>query len=744
MKTSKFLGLLLVAFLILIEIVTMTSDKVKAASSMDALNEQNAGLSTAPDNLGLDQTLFTRGDFSEYLNSDGKAISNMANLMNSNGGFSGDLRAIRMTYNTNQAGAIWSNVAGGNYIDITKKQTLSMWLYFGPTTHKNTSESFGDGMAFVLQNSSQGTSAFSHKGTTLGVGETLGVWGVDNDLTVSDPQTIANTAISKSWALEFDTHTNSSGSPGFADGFDKGITGSHIAYGYPGDPNTYTRMGSKPIYGILGTLLSGGYYYQQKHSGTMPVTLHDGKWHHLTVSWDPVTFQATYSFNDKNPDGSKGKNPLNITTDPIDRTKFGVVPNNQLRWGFTATTGESYQANLIAFESIPSSVEGEADATITDKTKNKDIVAGDSVNSNDSLTINYNLKYDSGRDAWTNIVAELTLPDNITYNADSNGNVGVITYSDGTIENIPIGELSGTSLKHKLKQELSDSGKTSAVISINGVANSVSSDTSVATQRSTIDSDTLIKNVDTPNFVIKKSKPINLNLDQNNISVGPDKDANITGNVFYTDGTTVTNSDISVYAKLNGKSLDTFKLDNNDASGKLNFKISSDELIEDSNTLEVYVMDSDGNKSTVSTVIIAKTGSLSLTVNKGYQFRDTNNIAASMLIPRKGDWNITVTDGREVGAENVWKLSASTSGLYEDNNAFNGNLVYRNSDGIESSLTGDTPINIANGIKTEEGQQTTNIAQSWNDSEGIFLRSNGLSTAGTYEGKINWTLSDTI
>ncbi|WP_338232284.1 lectin-like domain-containing protein [Companilactobacillus muriivasis] len=717
------------------------------------MNEQTAGLNTAPkENLGLDSTLFTKGDFSDYKTSSGGTWNNMASLMKAQNTDGDDVSAIRMTYNTGQAAAIWSNVAGGNYIDITKKQTLSMWLYFGPKTHED-SGGFGDGMAFVLQNSDLGVKAFSHKGTKLGVGETLGVWGMDNDKTVSSSQSIADTAIGRSWALEFDTHTNSTGALDGADGFDTGISGQHIAYGYPDDPDTYPKEGSQPKYGIFGTYLSGGYYYTQNHSGIKSVDLHDGNWHHLTISWDPTTFQATYSFNDKNRDGSKGTNPITETTEPIKPTEFGKVPNNHLRWGFTATTGDSYEANLIAFESIPSQVEGDATATIKDVTQNKDVKDGDSVNSNDQLAMNYNLTYDSGSDSWKNIVADLNLPSGVTYTADSNGNIGRITYSDGSTEDIKSSFLSGTSVNgYPVDKSLSSTGPTSATITINGVASAVNQETPVASTRSKIDSDTLIKDVDSPSFNIEKSRPINLSLDKNNVPASPDKDVGITGTVSYTDGTAVTNSDVSVYAKLKDNdtgmetTLDTFPLSSDDASGKLNFSIPADKLTGTTNDLEVYVMDKDGNKSTTSTEVISKTGALSLTVNKGYNFSNVNQVTASHLITRSGNWDITVNDGRPVSQKNVWQLSAETKGLKigDGGTPFNGEMVYKDNNGNEQSLMGDNLVDIANGVKTQDGEQTTSVSKTWNSSTGIFLRSNGLMTAGKYTGDINWTLSDTL
>lgn len=732
------MGLFCIAFFTIFIVLISNTEDAKATDVNDTIAEQTEGLTSAPKpNLGLDNSLFSVPDFTGYVDGNGKAQKNNAILMNSKSGTTGDLQAIRMTGSTNQSSAIWSNI-DTNYIDISKRQTLSMWLYFGPTTHRTASDGFGDGMAFVLQN---GDVPIAHKGNRIGNGESLGVWGIDNDSKAS-MSTFTSSAIPNSWALEFDTHTNNiDNHDGSESSFDVNFPGQHIAYGYPADAGNYEQTDN-------GSLFFKSYDYHQVHTGYTQVALHDGKWHHLTIKWNPITFAATFSFNDINPDPdrTKGTNPITMTTARIDPTKFGVVPNNRLRWGFTASTGADYEANLVAFESIPSSVEADVTSTIKDKTQAKDVTDGGNVNSNDALSVNYNLTYQSGRDPWSKIVAKLNLPKSVGYVLDSSGNVGTVTYSDGTSEPIAATELSGTTVNHTLKQNLDSSDRSklnSATISLNGVADNVPQETTVATERSVIDSDNLIKTVDTPTFTIKKSKPITLSLDKNNMSVDANQDAKIGGTVAYTDGTPINNSNISVHAKLNNTDLDTVQMSDTDPSGRLNLSIPFAKLTKDSNTLEIYIQDEAGNYSATSTVIIAKNGSLSLTVDNNYEFKSINQVSASHLIARKGDWDIEVKDGREVSPKNVWKLSASTAGLYSDGQAFNGDMIYRNASGNESDLTGSV-IQVANGIKNVAGLQTTDIGSLWGDSTGIFLRSDGSSIAGTYKGEIAWTLSDTL
>lgn len=715
--------------------VSNTGINVKATvDPLDALAEQNAGLSTAPDNLGLGKDLFEIPNFSTITGTG--TNSNKAVLMNANGGSSGVLRAIRMTSANNQTAAIWSNL-DNNYIDISKRQTIRMWMYFGPTQHKNAGDLFGDGMAFVLQN---GDDPIAHSGKVIGNGESLGVWGIDNNQNADMPA-FTSTAIPNSWALEFDTYPNQTDTKnGAADSFDIGHTKQHIAYGYPASAATYKQN--------IGGFISKTYDYQMNHTGYSEVALHDGQWHHLTIQWTPKDYSATISFNDKNPDGSKGTNPTVLETGPIDRTMFGKVPDNKMRWGFTASTGLAYQANLIAFESIPSSVEAETTAVIHDNTLAKDINSGETVNSGDSLSINYNLNYESGLNPWSNIDSEIVLPKNVTYVQDAKGDIGTVTYADGFSEPISITDVvSGTQkLNHHFTKDLDSAernGITSATISLNVVADNVNSNTNVDSARSVIDSDNLIQDVDTPAFIIKKTKPMSLTLDQSNISVSPNSDATITGTVSYNDGTPITNSLMSVYTTLNGETLVNFVMTDSEDPGRFTVTVPADKLTEDTNTLAVFVADPAANMTNTAKVLISKKGDLSLTVNKAYEFGALNNVSMSHLISRKGNWDILVNDGREADPQNKWILSASTSKLTSGTNSFNGNMIFRNSNGIENILT-NSDVNIANGVKTQEGQQITNIASGWDESDGIFLRSDGLSTDGTYQGEIDWTLSDTV
>src|SRR5699024_3821774 len=93
-----------------------------------------------------------------------------------------------------------------------KKQTLSMWLYFGSVKDPR---GIPDGMAFVLQNDDRGANAISKLNGKVNNGETLGVWGSDGNKDVTNTDAgyggvtpIQKQAIQNSVAIEFDTETN--------------------------------------------------------------------------------------------------------------------------------------------------------------------------------------------------------------------------------------------------------------------------------------------------------------------------------------------------------------------------------------------------------------------------------------------------------------------------------------------------------------------------------------------------------
>ncbi|WP_125713939.1 hypothetical protein [Companilactobacillus kedongensis] len=121
----------------------------------------------------------------------------------------GSTDTVQVTSEAGQTGAVWSDNQK-NYLNISKKQTISMWMYFGTV---NSLVGIPDGLAFVLQNGP--ISAISNTNGTVNSGESLGVWGSDSNRyavlggdAVDGVTPVEKQAIQNSFAIEFDTETN--------------------------------------------------------------------------------------------------------------------------------------------------------------------------------------------------------------------------------------------------------------------------------------------------------------------------------------------------------------------------------------------------------------------------------------------------------------------------------------------------------------------------------------------------------
>ena len=91
----------------------------------------------------------------------------------------GENQAVQLTDAKQQLGMIWTS--DDARMNLNVDQTASMWMYFG-----DRNMSSGDGMAFVMQNDDRKISASTVDANGHPVsGETLGVWGTDQDQTMA-------------------------------------------------------------------------------------------------------------------------------------------------------------------------------------------------------------------------------------------------------------------------------------------------------------------------------------------------------------------------------------------------------------------------------------------------------------------------------------------------------------------------------------------------------------------------------
>lgn len=716
---------------------------------------QEEALADAPEGLDIDP-LFELGTF-------GKKGDNHAEVKHSTTLGQSESSVLKVNDSTQQLSSIWSNVSAGNYIDVSKDQTLSMWLYFG---NQQMLRGSGDGMAFVLQNDQRGIGAIStyHEGKLdqrYGKGESLGVWGTDFDKNESSAQNIAKTAIQNSFAIEFDTfadltadatHPNGQGvsfdiSDAIAGSFDESF--QHIAMGYPDSPATYQDEG---YYGQ-------NYFIMNHISPKSNLFFTDGHWHHVTINWnkgDGVTGLLTYQYNDKNIDGTPNRdysmnnngyvNSDSYLTDTqkVDIGHFHLPtkgPNaNKLRWGFTGSTGANSQDNLISFETVPSLVNAAATSSLYDDTRDFEIFADhsnqkDTIYTGDDLTFKYHLSYLSGQTDWINIFSKVDMPQGVKFTSAD------ITYADGSTEQVTDPKIDNKELTCKITRPLNDSMKY-ATLNVHAQAGSqpMKVGKSLAKFKSQYD----IIDTQTPEFQIES--------DQLNLRTDPFGTVNYASKVVTPDSLEVKcyvweknqyadPKNVKLFYKLNNsdKSLDLQTLSSQEPTI---LKIFKQDLRYGENKLEIYAKDSANNFQTPThTLIINMAGELIFekkTPSVNFQ-TDVFDYFGKTLF-RAGKWDFEVKDDRLKG--NGWTLSVAAGPDPKSKVPFSGNVVYKNESGQEFDLK--KPVVIDKQQKSDDTMQETNIVKPWKKDQGILLKSNGNNNPGKYKYDLIWSLTDGI
>lgn len=689
--------------------------------------------------------------------------------------------AIQITAPTaGQNGYIWSNKDSMNYFNLNEKQTLSMWLFLGDDATP------GDGLAFVLQNYGLNAYAKTNSGYQAN-GQTMGVWGADDDYkSSSSTSEVAGKALQNSWALEFDTFKNnlSSGASMFNSGsIDKTFNGnssfdsllnvndyySHIAYNYPAEATTYEQHSDWSATNGTGLFSPRvqTYWYTMNHLGlkTTPenssngLKLSNGMWHHLTFSYLPPESGSSighlsYIFDDKVVAADKSvtdtKQPVSDANIPIDTSEFYKNSTQQFTendgkvlWGFTGSTGSNNARNMVEFESIPSLVEGSADANIYDDSQaGKELSSSDdTVYNGDQMRFVYNIKRDSGELDWSDINATINLPNNINYTG------GKIVYNDNSSEDISASDLTSGTFTKTLKDLLKTGDPNSATITLNGVANSSTpeTDNNVASTTANFNGSSLIKDVDLQGFTIKATT-MKLTPDNTALDIGSKSSIDANATVSYLDTSIpLDNSKITAHYKINDNSEQTQSLSSG-SDGKLAINIARTDLNDGNNTVTVYVTDTDGNRSSPVTYTINKPTKAPLLIDADsiMSFKTINTSGYKQIVKRNGNWKVNVIDN---GDPSNWKLTATA--VQDPNSAkLDGDLMYVDGNGISKSILNGSVIQIAD--KSDfpanfiSDGTTYQIANTWNDNDGILLQTNSDIKAGTYMYDVSWNLTDSI
>ncbi|WP_369956640.1 hypothetical protein [Levilactobacillus brevis] len=563
-----------------------------------------------------------------------------------------------------------------------------------------------------------------------------GGWGVDDGIT--NPQ-IQSRAIQNSWALEFDSFSNTQSRKGSA--FDTSV-GSypHIASNYPGAGLTY----------VTNNLNPDNPYVLMQHQGVIQNNsyslLSNGAWHHVTMRWDATAKTMTYSYNDKDPSTGNAQTPVGTKTVSIDTTK--IDPNNTgyARWGFTGSTGTNWENNLVIFEQVPGVVNSSASVTATDLTTDKVIAAGDTVTSGDQLQLAYKLNYDSGSQDWKDIVAKIAVPNNMTVS------YARVTYADGKSELIDPGTISAQTLKYQLTHDLNGTNAPATITIIGNVMGVKNATTAVAAAKSTFNGSNALTNATTPNFTISAASNWYLRLffgtaangtKTSQMDLDAVKDTTLTGHFTYS--LTSTASDAG-YGGTAGKAVTLRPTVNGQTQtsttagdgGTFSYTVPASLLLPGANTVTLYATYNGGTN--VSDVIKAtiNVGSLTFSnVTSNIAFNAELTGTAATIAPSSQP-NISVADTRVTGKH--WALSASLTGLAA---SFPGEVVYQPGNGSVTTLSNQDAA-----IDTGDSAATTTVSKQWSStwtdssSKGLFLKIPSATTAGNYDGTITWSLKD--
>lgn len=731
-------------------------------------------LKTAPQGIEIDD-YFQRGEIA----------NNSAKLAQTDFGPNQAVQLTDATTGGNELGTIWTSDAAK--MDLGENQTASMWLYTG-----NQISSGGDGMTFTMQNDERGIKASAlntadPSNPIPATGETLGVWGDDVGNKFLTAEDLAKTGIQNSWALEFDTFSNKNfpatsssqstedqnsawatffqNSANAANQFDADVSGIHIASGYPGNQESYNVMTKKfswksysGIFDFNGTEHATSYPYAVlNHQGVLTngyKMLSTGTWKHLTLKWRAATSQMTYTFDDKDPKtGAAQKGQTAVVT--VDQSKLGMEDDQKIRWGFTGSTGASFENNLVVFEQVPGLVDAAASAQLIDSTQsNRAITAtNNTVNSGDRLKLRYNLAYNGGRESWKAIQAKMQLPTNVVFNS------ATIDYANGDRQTISdlSGGSQGSVITAQLQNELSKNNPTATITFQGKAIAATTGDATVSATNSTFAGANAITQAGVPSFTVKKTDDATMSLvltGQNVVSGSGSTlaellqtqvaDVAVTGKVNYVTGTADTNNNLVLHPVLNGEEQQPVPLSNDDPAGTFTYKLAADKIISgQANVLTIYATDSKGHASNdVSYTITRSAGSRELVAAPASSFNVANPVQMSgteMTLSPDNDWNVTVNDTKGKGDQ--WILTAqATPFVSKLRGSLSADLTYVASDGTTSSLENGATTILTHTTSTDN--DVVNVTDDWNSDSGVFLRVHSDAIQGRYYSNITWTLTD--
>lgn len=642
--------------------------------------------------------------------------------------------AVIVTQETaNGFGSVWSKTSADNTFDLTKRQTLDMWVYFG-----KRSSGAGDGLTFVLQNDPAGPQAFAKTATgALAGGETLGTWGAP---AVNDtPALTAQRGIQNSWALSFDAYLNANQTD-FTDQFDRhlGLTSGerfqHIMANYPGSATAYGADGSLDHQNLA--------LLKDHFTDSTQQYFNNGTWRHLRLRWEPTAKTMTYTFDDAlfdddlKPDGAPSGKGFSKTV-PVDVTQFHLAPGQHtVRWGFTGTTQQGLANQIVIFETMPSIVEQNSQVEVRDMTQDRLIQSNDSVVGGDELRVRYTLDFLSGAQSWENISGALTLPNSMAYTTAK------ITYPDTGLpaERINLNNMSYFQIKQKIGQALNHAVP-KAILDFTG--NPAGTNVTVIPETSRFTGTQSIATVTTPQFYIRNGRPLTIHATTTTVTADRGTPAILKGTLAYQDHSPVDNTRVTLFAKINGAttSLQAMVSAGSQVSGQYNLAIPADRLQPGANQVQVYALDRDGNRTSTIDYTVNVTGFMTLQVAPEMYFQQGTISPIPQLLRRQAGWSVRLTDTLAMGAH--WAVQATATKLYQNEVPLYGDVIYVDGDRQRHVLT-DQLVTVASGTKQTVGTTTTEITNQWQPDTGLLLLTTGPNHLGAYTGTIHWQVIQSL
>lgn len=234
-----------------------------------------------------------------------------------------------------QLGAIWSK----KKLNMSKDFQFKSYLYLGNSKAKGA-----DGITFTLQNDPRGAKALANAGQGLGAYSMYG----------------KSDYIKNAISIEFDTYYNNGTKDPMDGDLDKNGNRGHIAVVTPSADNNRRNQHSAVTY--------------------PKDYLSNGQWRTVVFDWDATKQDLSYEL--------VGVGSATYHIDDVEKQFGGKFVN----WGFTSSTGGSFQDNAIAITDVPSSVSHVA--TIKNETqkdpnfaRSTEVMPGDTVSINDHLIL---------------------------------------------------------------------------------------------------------------------------------------------------------------------------------------------------------------------------------------------------------------------------------------------------------------------------------------------------------------------